>query len=311
VYIYLSNENETPVEVFFDDFRVEHIKSPVVQLEDYYPFGLTFNSYSRENTTPQDYKYNGKELQDELGLGWLDYDARFYDPVIGKWLSIDPSADKYPEWSPYNYSFNNPIRFVDPDGKDPIEGNKVLKVNFKTSSVTALHGEKKNFGFTVMDKPLYQRSRSEYIENFGPLPGNPSRLFEKFDAGKDFIDRNTDAAGRAGAWVEASMASKGYDYLEKTEDGGSVYREVRNLNETFGVESGFENVVTTKIVMDKDGKVTGGVDFQPGVAVDKKTGEKSYWIRPLISSPGEAPKYGAPIQLKPENKKPADDPSQK
>jgi hypothetical protein len=77
---------------------------------------------------------------------------------------------------------------------------------------------------------------------------------------------------------------------------------VRNLNETFGVESGFENVVTSKIAMDKNGKVTDGVDFQAGVAVDKRTGEKSYWIRPLISTAGAAPRYGAPIQLKPDNK---------
>src|SRR5690606_38920667 len=71
VYIYLSNEEETPLEVYFDDFTVEHVKSPVVQMDDYYQFGLTFNSYSRENTTPQDFKYNGKEEQNELRLGWL------------------------------------------------------------------------------------------------------------------------------------------------------------------------------------------------------------------------------------------------
>src|SRR5690606_32287501 len=43
VYIYLSNEEETPLEVYFDDFTVEHVQSPVVQMDDYYPFGLTFN----------------------------------------------------------------------------------------------------------------------------------------------------------------------------------------------------------------------------------------------------------------------------
>ena len=68
MYIYLRNENETPVEVFFDDFKVEQIKSPVVQTNDYYPFGLAFNSYRRENSLDQKYLYNGKELQDELNL---------------------------------------------------------------------------------------------------------------------------------------------------------------------------------------------------------------------------------------------------
>ncbi len=73
LYVWLSNENDTPVEVYFDDFKVTYTKSPVVQSDDYYPFGLTFNTYSRENSVKQDYLYNGKELQDELNIGWYDY----------------------------------------------------------------------------------------------------------------------------------------------------------------------------------------------------------------------------------------------
>lgn len=85
-------------------------------MDDYYPFGLTFNSYQRENSVDQEYLYNGKELQDELNLGWLDYGARMYDPAIGRWTVIDPLADETTDWSPYTYAFNNPINFVDPDG---------------------------------------------------------------------------------------------------------------------------------------------------------------------------------------------------
>jgi hypothetical protein len=51
--------------VFFDDFEVVHAKSPVVQNEEYYPFGLTFNGYQREKSKSNDYLYNGKEQQDE------------------------------------------------------------------------------------------------------------------------------------------------------------------------------------------------------------------------------------------------------
>ncbi len=153
MYIYISNEEETQLEVFFDDFKVDHIKSPVVQMDDYYPFGLTFNSYSRENTTPQDFKYNGKELQDELNLQWLDYGARMYDPAIARWMAVDPLTELTRRWSPYTYCYNNPLIFVDPDGmfgdlynsngthigNDGLDDNKVYHV--KTTDDSQLSTE--------------------------------------------------------------------------------------------------------------------------------------------------------------------------
>jgi RHS repeat-associated protein len=158
VYIYLSNENATAVEVYFDDFEVEHVKSPVVQVDDYYAFGLMFNSYSRETTSSQDYKYNGKELQDELNLGWLDYGARMYMPEIGRWGVVDPLGEKYMPISPYAYALNNPVMFVDHDGREVIPA-VTIDYSYVTRSLSSVH----DLGSTFVKSFAYtQRSDGNY-----------------------------------------------------------------------------------------------------------------------------------------------------
>jgi RHS repeat-associated protein len=76
----------------------------LVQVDNCYPFGLPFNSYTRENATSQGFLYNGKELQDEFNIEWYDYEARMYMSDVGRWGVIDKLAEKMRKWSPYSYA---------------------------------------------------------------------------------------------------------------------------------------------------------------------------------------------------------------
>ena len=95
--------------------------SDICQVNHYYPFGLNMEG----NWSPSGcgsgnkYQYNGKELNSDFGLEWNDYGARFYDPAIGRFPTVDPMASIYKSQSPYAYAANNPIRYIDFMGLGP------------------------------------------------------------------------------------------------------------------------------------------------------------------------------------------------
>ena len=118
----------------------------VSETNHYYPFGGVFASTG--NVQP--YKYNGKELDTKCGLNWYDYGARHYDAVLGRWHSVDPLAEKMGAWSPYAYCFNNPVKFVDVDGKygESIWDISSLLIGFKSFSENIKSG---NVGNAIVD----------------------------------------------------------------------------------------------------------------------------------------------------------------
>ena len=84
----------------------------VQETNHYYPFGGVFAS----SNNVQPYKYNGKELDTKKGLNWYDYGARHYDAMLGRWFVVDPMAEKYYAWNPYNYCKNTPLNRIDIGG---------------------------------------------------------------------------------------------------------------------------------------------------------------------------------------------------
>ena len=97
------------------------LKNELVEEHNYYPYGLKHKGYNNVvNGRLHKDRYNGKEFQDELNLNWHDYGARNYNPALGRWMNLDPLAENYPTCNPYEYAFNNPMAFFDPDGMENI-----------------------------------------------------------------------------------------------------------------------------------------------------------------------------------------------
>ena len=90
------------------------VPGDILQENHYYPFGMNMN-YSWMNNVALDnrYQYNGKELNDDFGLNWNDYGARWYDASIGRFPSVDPIIEKFPYLTPYNYASNSPVSKID------------------------------------------------------------------------------------------------------------------------------------------------------------------------------------------------------
>ena len=93
---------------------ITNLDGEVSQHIEYVPFGEVFIE-KRNNTWNTPYLFNAKELDEETGMYY--YGARYYDPRLSLWMSVDPLVELYRSISPYAYVANNPIIYIDPDGR--------------------------------------------------------------------------------------------------------------------------------------------------------------------------------------------------
>ncbi|MEC4048606.1 RHS repeat-associated core domain-containing protein [Flavobacterium sp. SUN046] len=240
------------------NIRLSYTKNPqsgalsIIEENHYYPFGLKHNNYNSDKNmyakeqeqlkikpvpplfkSAYNYKYNGKELQDELGLNMYDYGARNYDPARAGWSTIDPLAEKMRRWSPYNYCFDNPMRFVDPDVMGPqwhrdLSGVLTADAGDKAESLAKFRGisvdEAKSelnhshfrFESTMSGgEKLYQSERFVSSGEYGPLSMCPDAMSLSYNVGINtgFLSLNVSstiaASGNDGAFVFSGNISKG------------------------------------------------------------------------------------------------------
>jgi RHS repeat-associated protein len=121
------------------------------------------------------YQYNGKELNEDFGLNWSDYGARWYDAAVGRWNGIDNAANSYSNYSPYIYAMNDPLKFVDADGND-------IYITMADGSIIRIKDNEKKDQFHVISN---KEGRSVFVGSFDKNENNLIQLPSSFSFKND------------------------------------------------------------------------------------------------------------------------------
>ncbi|MAT90946.1 MAG: hypothetical protein CMC35_09660 [Flavobacteriaceae bacterium] len=196
-------------------------RSEIMEENNYYPFGLHHKGYNNAiNGIENNYKtFQSRELHEDLGLGWIEFKYRMHDPTIGRFLQIDPVAERYEYNGVYNFSENRVIDGIDLEGLEYVTvrhymlGDKEMKRN----------------------NILYYTQTNEEINSVG---GTPRGIFRAASSGPDetsgvkheYIDINTGKQVKDPIWeqrqntTESSLQYHGlYSGAGSITDGNGNY----------------------------------------------------------------------------------------
>ncbi len=304
---------------------ITHYEGDVVFATDYYPFGnpiswSTPDSSSGRMYSGSGYRYgfNGKEKDNEVqGDGnTCDYGFRIYNPRLGKFLSVDPHASNYPGMSPYSAMGNNPISFIDPDGRDIVYFNTMGQethrvkstTEFRTyiqSTATIQHPTKSMSGWKEVPMPNIIQERTQSGEN---VSGSAYQENDYLIAARTGLFNHTKNNGKLQLYTEKGVAipkdeaSKIPDLdptlvksiaIQESHNGTTGVADIMTANNTgdfdpyksaYGLTKGETMDVNRSLYLGIRFLATKG--FRGGITYDKKTGEKTYTFQGWFNAAG-------------------------
>ncbi|MCC9070165.1 RHS repeat-associated core domain-containing protein [Flavobacterium sp. F-65] len=286
----------------------------MLEENNYYSFGLKYEGYNTDNKQPNyKYKYNGKELQDEsiggIQLNLYDFGARNYDPALGRWMNMDAMSEKYTDLSPYNYTINNPVNVIDPDGNDIILLIWLSQNGDVGHAALAISNYKKDKdGNYVTDKKGNNIEDGTYTYyDFEPAEGIGEKNYDKSVRGKvnkrgnmtmkdiensnpAFTDKPQEIDGILRVKTSSSYDEKIKDKLENNVKN-SMYNLIKN-NCTDFVAKAFRDGVGKEEVTDVNGnKVNIVTQYRLFKDLKESTGTK------VIRNPGSEVKKNCPTKV--------------